>query len=111
MPYIIQQPGTVFSTAPEKFVSALQSHIEDHDLHGHIWPDTAVYACVYRKKAWPCGWGNIHAAFFDTVDQMIDWIEKQETWSKQEDNDFLYDAYVWELGPVLLSKYDVIFSV
>lgn len=110
--YLIETPATPFSKYPQQVVEALQFHLDDHATHNHFWPDNAQFACFYRKRTWPCGWDkDIHAAFFVSADDMIVWIKEQEEWSKLEDNDFLYDAYCWEMGPVLLSKYAMIYSV
>lgn len=108
--YRTWQPSTVMTKNPKALLEALDDHVRSHELHGKEWPADAELACAYRTKTWPCGWGEVRVVFFQSVEQMKSWIADYENWATLEDNEFEYDAYRWNLGPVLLGKYDISYA-
>jgi hypothetical protein len=97
-------PESQVSIVLEPTVATVVSdHIKSHQTCGVDWPDSAVYAVVYRTSTWPCGWDKEnHITFFDTEDQLHAWRRRYDDWSSLEDNHVAFQAYTWDLGPVAM---------
>lgn len=89
-----------------QLMQMIEQHVEKHAVPVW-WPDDAQYAVVYCYCTWPVGWdrGDNRVVFFPTLTKFEEWLESTREWAAQEDNDFAYQAYRWDLGPLLVNEY------
>lgn len=85
--------------AAEYVAEVIRKQVEATKLLGQAWPDSAVYAVVYTLQTWPCS-AKSYVKFFETKNEVAQFIEQHRDWAKLEDNVFsLCNVFEWDLGP------------
>ena len=75
-------------------------YFESHKTGGEEWPDSAEFAAKVCTHTWPMGWDSESTMkFFDSAEQLHNWMDSCAKWAKEEDNDIAYVIYEWDLGP------------
>lgn len=69
------------------------------NIKGMEWPPTAEYCVEYSLKCWPMNLGTEHVKFFDSKEEMSEWLDGQREWACLEDNQMAYVILKWDLGP------------
>jgi hypothetical protein len=63
------------------------------------WPPSAVYGASTSTKCWPCSWDESTWTYFETRNELDEFIASYRQWGRLEDNYFRITVYKWDLGP------------
>lgn len=70
-----------------------------NSVEGTEWPPSAEWCVEYRLKTWPLGYDHGHVRYFDTQEEMDEWLDGQREWACLEDNEMTFVILQWDLGP------------
>lgn len=101
---VFDEPTNVVRFDMTAIEHAFQRHLDDHKTLDQNWPADSTYAIKYRYRTWPCGWDNYYCVrFFSSSDELSEFVKRTNIWALEEDNDWEFTLYMWDLGPELIS--------